>query len=99
MCRTKWALTEHNPAILGYNEELTAQLGDYALEIAVTIRLLEGLHARFAALLRSLSVEQRARTYFHTGHQRAFSITETAAMYSWHCRHHLAHIDIALGAA
>jgi len=97
MLRVKWALTEEVPSIIGYEEGPTATLADYELNIEPTLALLEGLHARLAALLKSLTPEQRERTYLHTGHGQTFSINQTAAMYAWHGMHHLAHIEIALG--
>jgi len=97
LLRIKWALTEDTPAIKGYDEGPTATLADYALDVQPTFGLLEGLHARLTAILKSLTPEERQRTYLHTGHNREFSINETAAMYAWHGMHHLAHIEIALG--
>ena len=100
MMRVKWALTAPAgvvPEVAGYDEAACAELPDYGLPLAPTLRLLDGLHAHFAALLDGLDERQRARTYFHTGHGRAFSVAQTAVMYDWHCRHHLAHVRIALG--
>ena len=95
--RAKRALTEDQPTIHGYEEHPTAYLPDYALPLAPTLALLDGLHVRFAALLGGLTPQQRARTYFHAGNGRDFSLADHAAMYSWHGRHHLAHVEIALG--
>ncbi|MFK8056816.1 MAG: YfiT family bacillithiol transferase [Saprospiraceae bacterium] len=95
--RIKWALTEDVPGVNGYNEGPTATLADYALPIEASLSLLDGLHARLAHLLDSLTPEERKRTYLHTGHNKTFTIAETAAMYAWHGKHHLAHIELALG--
>jgi len=95
--RIKWALTEEVPEVHGYDEGETATLEDYTLDIADSLSLLDGLHARLAHLLTSLTPEQQKRTYLHTGHNRTFTINETAAMYAWHGMHHLAHIELALG--
>ena len=101
MMRVKWALTAADggelPRVAGYDEAATAELADYELELEPTLDLLDGLHARFAHLLGSLDEEQQARSYFHLGHGRAFSVADTAVMYDWHCRHHLAHVRLALG--
>ena len=95
--RVKWALTEEVPSIIGYEQDPTALLADYELPLETSLSLLDGLHPRLAHLLGSLTPEQRQRTYLHTGHDRTFTIEETAAMYAWHGMHHLAHIEIALG--
>ena len=97
LLRIKWALTEDVPSINGYNEGPTATLADYELPIEFSLLLLDGLHARLTHLLESLTPEERNRTYLHTGHNKTFTINETAAMYAWHGKHHLAHIELALG--
>ena len=94
--RVKRALTQNEPRVDGYDEAATAELPDYTLPLAPTLALLSGLHAHFAGLLSALTVEQRRRTYFHTGEQRAFTVTEAARVYAWHGRHHLAHVKLAL---
>ncbi len=97
LLRVKWALTEEVPSIIGYDEGPTATLADYSLPIETSLSLLDGLHPRLGHLLETLTPEQRERTYLHTGHNRTFTITETAGMYAWHGMHHLAHIELALG--
>ena len=95
LLRVKRALTEDAPTVQGYDQTATATLPDYGLPLAPTLELLTGLHAHFAGLLAALPTEQRARTYFHAGEQRAFTMTEAARLYAWHGRHHLAHIKLA----
>lgn len=95
LLRVKRALTEDNPAVQGYDQAATAQLPDYGLPLAPTLRLLHGLHDHFAALLAAVSPEQRLRTYFHAGENRAFTVAEAARVYAWHGRHHLAHVKLA----
>ncbi len=55
------------------------------------VRLLEGLHARWSALLSSLTPEQLEKTFLHpeSGVQK---IDRTLQTYAWHSRHHVAHI-------
>ena len=100
MMRVKWALTAapgEIPKVSGYDEAACAELADYALDLEPTLCLLDGLHARFAAVLGALDEEAQARSYYHRGHGRPFSVAETAVMYDWHSRHHLAHVRLALG--
>lgn len=100
LMRVKWALTAQAgavPKVVGYDERATAELADYRLDLEPTLCLLDGLHARFAAVLGALDEDGQASRYFHTGHGRAFTVAETAVMYDWHCRHHLAHVRVALG--
>lgn len=88
LCR---ALTEHHPEIHGYNEAAFADLPDHKMPIEWSLDLLEGVHARWVALLNSMDGKQWSRTWNHSerGVQRLDVVT---LMYAWHCRHHVAHI-------
>lgn len=90
--RFKWALTEENPTIKPYHEDLWAKLGDYSLPVESSLLLLEGLHQRMVALFESLTEEDWNRTFYHPDAQIEISLKRNLAMYSWHSRHHLAHI-------
>lgn len=65
--------------------------------IEASLAIFEGTHARYAYLAGTLSDEQFARRYFHP--LRGFWIDQkqALAMSVWHVKHHLAHIDLALG--
>jgi hypothetical protein len=91
--RLKLALTEENPTILPYFEALWAELPDTKeLDPAHSLLLLEGLHARWVVVLRSLRPDQLKRTYVHPEYGKTFFLEEVIAQYAWHCNHHLAHI-------
>jgi len=91
--RFKLALTEDNPTIKPYFEERWAMLPDSeTLTISSSLKLLEGLHERWAALLNGLTETERQRTFFHPEHQQLFVLENYVGFYAWHCRHHLAHI-------
>lgn len=95
--RFKLALTEDGPNIKPYNEAAWAELVDTKqTDISFSISILDGLHARWAILLRHLSDEDLKRQFFHPEHGTAFSLLLTIDNYQWHCRHHLAHIRQAL---
>jgi uncharacterized damage-inducible protein DinB len=90
--RTRLALTEEWPMVKGYDEKLWAELHDArTAPIDISLRLLEGLHARWAILLRSLTGDQWQRGYEHSDNGRQ-SLAEAVALYAWHSRHHTAHI-------
>lgn len=90
--RFKLALTEDQPTIKPYREALWAELPDSKLPVKFSLMALTGLHARWAALCRSLSESQRQCRYYHPESKRLFNLDEAMDMYDWHCRHHLAHI-------
>jgi hypothetical protein len=92
--RFRLALTEAAPTIKPYNEKAWAELPDAkGGPIDVSIALLEGLHARWVALLRSMSPDDFRRTFVHP-ERGEVSLEWTARLYAWHCRHHLAHIAL-----
>lgn len=91
--RFRLALTEDNPTIKPYEEQLWAELPDVAATPpAVSLALLEALHIRWTILLRHLTDAQWARTFYHPGTQRTFSLDQALVLYAWHGRHHVAHI-------
>ena len=92
LIRFKLALTEEVPTIKTYREEKWAELADGRMPIAPSLMLLEGLHARWAALLRSLSEEDLRRVYIHPDQKQAIPLNVTIGLYAWHGKHHLAHI-------
>ncbi len=90
--RCKWALTEDAPKIKTYEEALWAELGDYRdTPVEISLDLLGALHARWVILLRGLSAADLERTFRHP-EWGTVDIRSTTAIYSWHGRHHLAHI-------
>ena len=91
--RVKLALTEENPVIKPYDEAAWAELPDSKLPIALSLGILDGVHARLDALLRSLTTEQFARPFLHPagGPQ---TIDSWCALYDWHSRHHTAHVTM-----
>jgi len=95
--RFKLALTEDTPSIKPYFEDRWANLIDSMDEdITYSIKLLTGLHYRWALLLKSLSKEELKRKFYHPEHRRESNLEETIGLYAWHCEHHLAHIRQAL---
>lgn len=90
--RFRLALTEEQPAIKPYDEARWAELTDArSAPVAVSLELLTALHARWVALLESLSSGQWARAYRHP-EMGAVGLEKALALYAWHGRHHVAHI-------
>jgi uncharacterized damage-inducible protein DinB len=89
--RGKMALTEDWPTIKPYDQAAWAELADSKLPIDVSLALIAGLHARWAALLESFTDEDFQKGYNHPEDGRV-SLARALAMYEWHSRHHTAHI-------
>ena len=91
--RFKLALTEHEPTIKPYDEAMWANLVDArSAPVEASLNLLEGLHHRWTLLLRSLSEDDVKRRFFHP-ELGVVTIDQYIALYSWHSRHHVAHIS------
>lgn len=92
--RVRFALTESKPTIMPYDEAAWAKLADAALgPIEPSLAIIEGLHARWTTLLRSLTEDQWQRRLIHpaTGE---WTVEQMAGLYSWHGRHHVAHVAL-----
>lgn len=90
--RFKLALTEDEPTIKPYAEDLWARLADTkTTPIEVSLTMLDCLHTRWVQLLRSLQAGDWTRTFRHP-ELGVMNLEKTLALYSWHSRHHVAHI-------
>ncbi len=90
--RYRLALTEDWPTVKPYDEAAWAELADSRkLPIDVSMAIIAGMHARWVALLESLSEEDFQKGYNHPEHGKQ-ALSTVLAMYAWHARHHTAHI-------
>lgn len=90
--RLKIAATEDRPEVRLYDEVRWAELTDgRESPVAVSLDLVDALHRRWVAFLRSLDAAARARRFVHPG-LGELTIAQTVAMYAWHGRHHVEHI-------
>ncbi len=91
--RLKWTLTENNPTIKFYYENLWGEgIDNKTMPIEPTLQFLDGLHYRLAFVMNSLSDFQMEMAYIHPEHNKEFELREMICLYAWHCNHHLAHI-------
>jgi DinB superfamily len=96
--RMKLAATEDSPAIKTYEEQLWAELPDAKTAPAeLSLSLLDALHRRWVLFLRNCTDADLARTFKHP-EWGTVTIDESVALYAWHCRHHLAHVEQGLAA-
>ena len=90
--RFKWALTEFEPAIKTYKEDLWAKLPDSEqTPVETSLHLLQALHQRWVTLLRAMTAEDFARSLRHP-EMGVLSLDRMLALYAWHSAHHTAHI-------
>jgi uncharacterized damage-inducible protein DinB len=91
ICRFKLALTEDVPMIRPYEEGLWAELADSKMPVDASLKLIDGLHARWAAMLKSMSDDDFERKLKHP-ESGEWTLDKMLALYAWHSRHHTAHI-------
>jgi DinB superfamily len=90
--RFKLALTEDEPTIKPYEQQHWAELDDTkSTPIEVSLTMVDSLHDRWVRLLRSMKAEDWKRSFRHP-ELGLVSLEKNVAIYSWHGRHHLAHI-------
>jgi len=92
--RFRLALTEDTPIIKPYKEALWAELPDASgAPVEPSLRILEGVHERWAALLRQTPQPELERKFRHP-ERGEVTLSATLALYAWHGRHHLGHLEI-----
>ena len=90
--RFKLALTEDDPTIKPYLEDRWAELSEAKhAPVAVSLALLDSLHRRWMLMLRNLTDADWQRTFRHP-EIGPMTLEKTLALYSWHGRHHVAHV-------
>ena len=90
--RYKLALTEDVPTIKPYEEARWANLADTkSTPIEVSLALMDNLHDRWVRLLRSLGPDDWKKEFRHP-EMGVVTLEKNLALYSWHSRHHVAHI-------
>ncbi|MGD0226112.1 MAG: YfiT family bacillithiol transferase [Terriglobia bacterium] len=91
--RFRLALTEDEPAIKTYEQELWANLSDArGASVEISLTLLDSLHERWVLLLRSLNPEDFSRVLKHPELGRV-TLEKNLALYAWHGKHYIAHIN------
>ena len=92
LCRFKLALTEDEPpTIRPYDENRWAELADNQMPVEVSLKIVDGVHSRWASLLESMTDDDFKREFLHpeTG---LWTLEKVLALYAWHSKHHTAHI-------
>jgi hypothetical protein len=93
--RFKLGLTEDVPTIKPYEQSAWADLPDSQdVPWDISLNLLEALHHRWAVLLRSLKPGDWEKNVFHPEMKRNISLDFLLALYEWHGRHHVGHLEL-----
>ncbi len=91
--RVKLTLTEENPIVRPYNEEVWAELPEAKDgDIEMSIAIIKAIHHRLEITLRALSFQDFSRPYVHPAANEQLTLGYLVGNYAWHGQHHLAHI-------
>ena len=94
LLRFKWALTEDEPTIKAYDEKAFAELYDSKLSpVVISLDLISALHGKWVILLENMSNTEFEKTYVHPETGYRSTLKESLGHYSWHSRHHYAHLE------
>lgn len=92
--RTRLILTEDNPTLRPYSQDDWANLDDATHSpIEPSLRILEGIHERWTAVLRNAAESAWSRTAVHPEYG-ATSLVGLLKTYSTHGEDHLEHIRL-----
>lgn len=89
--RTRLALSETEPTIKPYEEQLWAGLPDNGLGVQVSLELLRALHTRWVACLEGISDADWKKRFLHPVNGPT-TLEQMLAYYAWHGQHHTAHV-------
>jgi len=91
--RLKLGLTEDNPTIKPYEQDPWTKLPDSRLPIALSLGILDGVHARWTVLWQSLDEATLQRPFTHP-EMGPLTLDRHLQLYAWHSRRHTAHITV-----
>lgn len=91
--RFKWALTEEDPVLKPYDEAAWVRLPDATAPVELALHLLEAVHGKWVRLLSGLRAEDFRREITHP-ESGPWTLDALLALYEWHGRHHLAHLQL-----
>lgn len=91
--RFKKGLTEQEPPVAAYDENVWATLPDMNGPVDYSLAILEGVHARWVALMKSMEYDQfLERAVMHSERGR-MSLATVLNYGAWHGAHHTAQVS------
>ena len=95
--RFKWTITEDEPTIKPYKEDLWAKTpDDKEAHIEFSLKILEGLHGRWSFLIKSNKSNLKKKMFHPEYGNRPVDLIRMLHLYAWHGKHHMGHIKQAL---
>ncbi len=95
--RAKKVVAEDNPALQAYDQDVWASHADGSTgPLDASLAILDGVHARWAAFLRSLPESAWTRTAVHQ-ERGPMTLEDLLRIYSGHGEKHIGHIKAGIG--
>jgi hypothetical protein len=95
--RTRFTIAEDNFTVKPYDENRWSQFPDAKdADVTTSLSILDGLHARWVTLLRTLSEDDVKRQMLHP-ERGPMTIDTLIQLYAWHGKHHAGHLRIVKG--
>lgn len=94
--RMKLTLTQNTPTINPYNQDAWANMADVKEPIEVSLKIIENIHKRWNVVLKTMTEADFKKKYYHAEYKKKVALDEFIALYTWHGKHHLAHLDLIL---
>jgi hypothetical protein len=92
--RFRLALTEDNPTVKSVNIDRWAALPDaVGGSVAASLSLFEGLHQRWAHLMKSMTEADFRRTFHNAERQQTPTLELQLQIYAFHVKHHVGAIQ------
>jgi len=90
--RCKFAMAENHPRVMAYDQDVWVTFEEAKSgPVSLSLDIVDALHKRWVAFLRSLPESAFARTLDHP-ENGTMSLADIVFLYEWHGRHHTAHI-------
>jgi DinB superfamily len=97
--RFKLALTEDKPVIKPYLEDKwTAMKDETEMSPKPSLSIVKNIHKRWVYVMENMQDAEFDRCYVHPELKKEIALREVLALYDWHCKHHLGHIELILNA-
>jgi uncharacterized damage-inducible protein DinB len=89
--RFRWTVAEDHPVIKTYDQDVWATFADSSLPLEPSLKIIDGLHERWAAFLSSLPEDAWSRTATHP-ERGEMTLDDLLDMYAEHGANHASQI-------
>ncbi len=88
LLRCRWVVSEEHTTLKTYDQDAWAKFADLRLPLEPSLRILDGLHERWAVFLSSLPGDSWTREAIHPEHSAPITLSDLLDIYSDHGANH-----------